>query len=360
MKPLASITMRSVGGFLSWWGLELRATLEALRSHLAPRWRRSLTVFVSRSRLQVVDGDPRSGATVLDLSRPEPGSEPAFPLSDEQRATLSHGRRARLVFDTDIAFVRPLQMPVAALAHLDSAIELQKPKLLPLDANLLRTDFEVIAVDQPTATVAIELATLRRADIEPVEKTVEQWGLQLGEIQLGRPDDPRFRFKFGASATRAGRFAVSRADGFWAASAVALAFCAIAVFTVQAVRAQKSLTQALAETGAPAAAVLEQRQELIARLETLSLIAEAERAPTASSVLAEVTTRLTHDTWLSLFELKGRDLRIVGVSPEPAAVVKELANSALVTDVELRSSMSTGTNTGKDRFEIVAHVRGGT
>lgn len=359
MKRLASATFHSAGRFLEWWLLELRSALEDLRSRLAPRWRPSVTVFVSRSGLQLVDGDPRSSVPVLDLPRSESGYEPPPPLSAEQQTTFTPGRRTCLVFDADLAFTRPLRMPLAALAHLDSALDLQTPKLLPMDRSLLRTDFEVVAVDQLKAAVDIELAALKRGDIETVERVINQLGLQLGEIHLGRPEDPRFRFKFGTSRAPVTRFAVSRVNGFWAAGALMLAFCAVAIFAIEAVRAQQSLTQALAETGAAASAALEERQALIARLETLSIVAQVERTPTAAAVLTEVTKRLNRGVWLTVFELRGRELRLVGLSAEPATTVKELAESTLITGVELRSSMSANENVGKDRFEITAQVKGG-
>jgi hypothetical protein len=360
MKHLTSTAMRNVLKFLSWWLRELSTALEALRSLLLPRWRRSVTVYVSRSRLKIVEGDSPSNSAILEMTRTESGSDLMHALSEAQRATLGGRRRARLVFDSELAFVRPLSMPLAALPHLASAIELQLPKLLPVNASLLRSHFEILAIDPDGASVDIELAALKRSDIDPIENALEQWGLQLGSVHLGSDSDARVRFKFGASNARSSPFAITRVDTFWAASAAALAVCAVAVFAVQAVRAHKSLERALAQTSAQAAAVLQQRQRLISRLETLSLISQAERTPTAAAILADVTAHLSRDAWLTTFELKGRDLRLVGLSSESAAVVKELAASALVTDVELHSSMSAGTNTGKDRFEITAQVKAGT
>jgi len=229
-----------------------------------------------------------------------------------------------------------------------------------MDAALLKTDFEIVALDQDTDSVDVELAALKRSDVEPLERAVARWGLRLRSIHLGCASDTRPRFNFGASHSRLTRFAITRVDTLWAASAAALAFCAVIVFTVQSVRAQKSLDRALAQTSAQAAAALQQRQGLLARLETLSWVAQAERAPTAAMVLADVTAHLNREAWLTVFELKGRDLRLVGLSSEPATIVKALAGSTLITDVELRSSMSAGTNSGKDRFEITAQVRAGT
>jgi general secretion pathway protein L len=79
----------------------------------------------------------------------------------------------------------------------------------------------------------------------------------------------------------------------------------------------------------------------------------------AAEILADVTARVPQDTWLTTFELKGRTLRLVGLSPDAATVVKLLTDSSQLTGVELRSSTSAGPGTGKDRFEITAEVKAG-
>jgi hypothetical protein len=356
MKHTASAASGYALRFLNWWGRELSASAQDLRARVVPHWRRRLNLFVSRSRLQIVEDGTGNGSPILDVMRTEPGSE-LPPLSDAQRDTLGRGRRARLVLDPELAFVRALRMPLAALPHLASAIDLQAPKLLPMSATLLRRDFEIAAVDPDGAAVDIELAAIKRSDIEPIESALEQWGLQPGAVQLGRASDSRFRFNFGMSNVRGNRFAFTRADTFLAAGAAALAMGVVIICTVQAVRARNSLEQALAQTSAPAASVLQQRQHLISRLDTLSAVSTAERAPTAAAILADVTSRMNHNTWLTTFELKGRELRLVGLSSEPASVVKELAASTLILEVELRSSMSASGSTGRERFEITARVK---
>ena len=360
MKHVTSAALRNALKFLTWWLLELSSVLEALRSLLIPGWRSSITVYVSRSALKIVEGNSRSNTATFEVKRTDRDSGLALALSEDQRAILAVGRRARLVFDSEFAFVRLVRMPVAALPHLASAIELQLPKLLPINAALLRSDFEIVAMDPQGASVEVELAALKRSDIDPIENALRQWGLQLTSIHLGTASDSRVRFKFGAADAPANRFAFTRVDTFWAAGAAALAVCAVAIFVVQEVRARKSLEEALAQTSAPATAVLEQRQRLISRLETLSIISQGEQTPTAAAILADVTAHLNRDAWLTTFELKGHDLRLVGLSSESATVVRELAASGLITDVQLHSSMSIGTSTGKDRFEITAQVKVGT
>jgi Tfp pilus assembly protein PilN len=116
------------------------------------------------------------------------------------------------------------------------------------------------------------------------------------------------------------------------------------------------------QTVAEATAVMDERQHLLSALDPLAVLSSRERAVGtvgAAMILSDVTTRIPQDAWLTTFELKGHNLRLAGLSPDPAAVVKVLSESPRLTAVELRSSMTAGAGSGKDRFEVVAQVKDG-
>ena len=113
-------------------------------------------------------------------------------------------------------------------------------------------------------------------------------------------------------------------------------------------------------TRSPASAALLHRQQLLARLEPLSALAQLEAAPSVAALLADVTMLVPQNTWLTTLELKDQNLRIVGVSPNSGNVVKLMSSSQVLNDVELHSSMSLGIGTGLDRFEIKAQLKAKT
>jgi Tfp pilus assembly protein PilN len=272
---------------------------------------------------------------------------------------LEPGRRVRLVFDTGFAFIKQLRMPLAALPHLKSALTLQLPKWLPMNPALLTTDFAIVALDPEHSAFELELAAIKLADIEPVANALRRWGFRLSSVHLGGRAEapPRFRFPTYDSHTR--RFAITRVDSVLLGTAAVLGVADMVVSAVQAYRAQSALDQAQMLTVAEAGMVMEQRQRLLARLEPLSVLSSHERSVGAAAILAEVTARVPQDTWLTTFELKGRTLRLVGLSADVANVVKLLTDSPELAGVELRTSISAGLGTGKDRFEITAEVKGG-
>jgi general secretion pathway protein L len=350
---------QSIGRFFRWWATELSGCVQDILARLAPGWRRTATVYVGRQVLRIVDADPADDQKIVEVVRPDHGSETLPPLPDAERGSLKPGRRVRLVFDADFAFVKLLCLPLAALPHLKPAINLQLPKWVPMSLDRLATDFAIVALKPEQAVMEVELAALKRTDIEYSASVVRSWGLRLSSIHLAGPPDRPPRFRFVTSDIHSRRFEITRTDSILIGTAAALIVAALAVSTVQGYRAAGALDRAQLRTSVEAAIVLEQRQHLIARLEPLATLSSLERATSTATLLTDITQHVPQDSWLTTFEMKGRNLRLVGVSPDAAAVVKLLTTSALLANVELRSSTSAGVGSNKERFEITAELRGG-
>ena len=253
--------------------------------------------------------------------------------------------------------MRQFQVPLAVLPHLDGAIALLLPKLLPLDAKELLTDFAVASRDPTNRAACIDLAALKKTDVNPVLDHLRAWGLQIFSTHLGEPTSTR-RFRFSADGVFGFALKLQRSDRVLIGVAATLGLACASVAATESYRSQVSLEQAKTATRVTAATALAHRQELLARLEPLHALAELEAAPSATALLAEVTMLVPQNTYLTTLELKGSHVRIVGVSPNSGNVVKLMSSSQLLNDVALRSSMSLGIGTGLDRFELTAELKG--
>lgn len=348
---------RRVTQFLRWWATELAACAAELMGLIAPRWRAPVVVYIDSGRLLIRTEGAANTLAEVEVERDHFRSALPERLPDPLPSLLERGRRARLVIATGNAFVRQWRLPLAAVPHLKSAISLHLSKLLPMQRAQLLTDFEIAAADPAKGVVDIEVAALKRLDVEPMLKSMQAWGLRVTSIRLADTPDSRERFRI-ASADLSGReWRVRRADRVLIGTAAALSLACAAVAATQSYRSQRTFEQAKGQTSILAASALSQRQSLLARLDPLIALSRVQSAPGAPELLADVTKLVPHDTWLTTFELKERRLRLVGLSPDPAAVVKLLASSALLNDVELRSTMSAGIGTGKDRFELTAETK---
>jgi general secretion pathway protein L len=345
--------------FLRWWAEELKLCAEDLVGVLLRQRRRVLTVYWDATRLLVVDehsSDPKSPIEIPGVGAA--GWPQTMPAA--LAAMCEQTNRVRLVVSPERAYVRQFQLPLAVLPHLDAAMALQMPKLLPVDASKLLTDFELNSNVTADSLACIDLAALKRADVNPVLEILRAWGLHVVSTHLGPPLQQARRFKFADQGASGRQFKFRGSDRALAIAAATLGLACVSVAATESYRSQVSLEQAKTATRAPASAALARRQQLLARLEPLNALTQLEATPSAAALLAELTALVPQNTWLTTLELKDQHLRIVGVSPNSGNVVKLASSSRLMSDVQLRSSMSLGVGTGLDRFEITAELKAGS
>jgi general secretion pathway protein L len=339
--------------FLRWWAAELDSIGHECLTLMVPKHHRALTVFVDMKHVLIIDGEASLRTTLADIPYDSrnislPETLPSMAVDSVRR------RRVHVVMAAQMAFIRRVRLPLAARGHLKSMMSLQYPKLLPLDAALLFTDFKILASEFPKQFVDIDLAALKRSDVEPFLERIRGWGFRIASLHVGKnaKDKPRFQFSIAGAGARESY--LGRLDRLLIGCAASLGLACTAIAATETYRAKYALGQAKELTSAPAESALSRRQQLLRRLDPLLALSRLEGAPTAAALVADITERVPHDTWLTTFELKEHHLRIVGLSPDSAGLVRRLSGSSLLSDVQLRSSMSVGIGTGKDRFEITA------
>lgn len=343
--------------FFRWWLRELQSLAHEATVKVAPTWSRSVTVFLDQGSLKVLDDFSASKEPLLEIADAKTSAALPDSLSVPLRSALKEGARVHLLVSPKNAFIRQLQLPVAALPHLASALSIQLPKLLPLSPDRLLTAFELVSADARIGL--IDLATLKRAEIEPVVNAIVAVGLRVSSIRLAEEPKASPRFNFQLATTSAQQSKLRRIDRLFMGAAAGLGIVCTALAATQSYRAEHSLLTAEAHVRSAASAALERRQAVLSKLEPLSELSALETKPGLAPLLAEVSALVPKDTWVTTLELKDRRLRLVGISPDSAALVRLLAASASLNEVELRSSVSTGIGTGKDRFEISAEIKGG-
>jgi general secretion pathway protein L len=360
MTNKIELLQRMTSQLLRWWGSQLYACGHDLLGILIPKRRQVLKVYWDASRLLFVDENTSDQEPIAEISLVEGKGQLPLDLPDSLMAIREQNNRARLYVSPARAYLRQFQLPIGVVPHLDAAIGLQLPKLLPIDPTELLTDFEVTARDSAQKMADIEVVALKKAEVNAAVERLKAWGLRVASIHLGEPSEARSRFRFGGEGAFGHRLRLHRSDRILAGAAAVLGLACASVAATESLRSHVSLEHAKSVTRAAAAAALAHRQELLARLEPLHALAQLEAAPSATALLADVTMLVPQNTWLTTLEFKDQNLRIVGVSPTSSNVVKLLSGSQLLNEVELRSSTSLGIGTGLDRFEITAQLKART
>jgi hypothetical protein len=343
--------------FLQWWAAEVHSCVHDLLLLFAPQRRRILNAYWDGTRLAFVDEGSQEPQMIAEIPAVDGTGRLPESLPTALAVVREQNRRVRLYISSKMAYVRQFRLPYAALPHLEAAVALQLPKLLPVEATELLVDFEVTVSDLSQKMASIDLAALKKVQWMAVRKTLKQWGLQIVSTHLGNLPERKHRFRFGRDAAHGYRFQLDRRDKVLAGAAAALGFACVSVAATESYRGQVSLEHAKTEIGIPAGAALGQRQELLGRLEPLKALSQLEAAPSTAALLADLTMLVPQNTWLTTMELKDSRIRIVGLSPNAANVVKLMSSSTVLNDVVLRSSMSLGIGTGLDRFELTAELK---
>jgi general secretion pathway protein L len=357
MRRKIETGLQLVSRFLRWWAAELQSCAHDLIGLLVPQRRRAWSVYWNATRLLFVDESTSDPKTIAEI--PCVGATGNLPenLSAVLVGVREQNNRIRVFASPEKAYVRQLQLPNAVLPHLDAAVALQLPKLLPLDLSELLTDFEITVSDSSQKLLNIEIAALKRAEVDIVLKRLKAWGLRIVATHLRDPSDAAQRFRFGGDAIFGHRLKLRRSDRILAVMAAALGLACVSVAATESYRGQVSLERAKALSRVPASAALARRQELLARLGPLSALTQLESSPSATALLAELTMLVPQNAWLTTLELKDNRIRIVGVSPNSGDVVKLISSSLLLDNIALRSSTSLGIGTSMDRFELSADLK---
>lgn len=353
MKLKVDELRRLISLFLRWWAAELQACANDLMGVFLPRRRRVWNVYWDAARLLIVDENAPESKVVVEI----PCGHWPETIPAELTLAREQSNRVCIFVCPRSAFVRQVEVPFAVLPHLDSAIALQLPKLLPLDANELLTDFEVAASDPTNRTASIDLVALKKADVNPLLERLRAWGLQIVSTHLGEPAASTHRFRFAADGAFGRSIKLRRSDRILIGVAAILGLACASAAATESYRSQVSLQRAKAETRAPASAAMAHRQALLGRLEPFVALAQLEAEPSATALVAELTMLVPQNTWLTTLELKDRHVRLVGVSPNSGNVVKLISSSLLLSNIALRSSTSLGIGTGLDRFELTADLK---
>lgn len=342
--------------FLQWWWSEFAAVLQDGLSLIAPRWRRPLTVRIAPDRVVITDCAADSNAIAIEFERIPSNAPLPTVLADIVGGSIEAGRRVAVLMSKHYGFVNRLNLPLAAKPHVASAVTLQLPKLMPMNPATLLSSYTIARTDVDLARMDIEVAALKRSDVEPLLVVIRGWGLRIASLQLEPTPGGQTRFDF-TTGTKDGRSAsISRRDRMLLGAAACLGLACAATAVTQGYRADSALAQAQEHITTEATAALAARVQLNARLAPLQSLSEIEGSERTAAILSELSLLVPTDTWLTTFELKGRQIRLVGLSPDTSGLVKRLASARRFVDVELQSSMSAGIGTGKDRFEVSATV----
>lgn len=347
------------GGLLAWWGT-------SLASWLSPRLRQALGFDRGRLLLQA-DGNElqlrlQRGDDVRDLGRVPVLAAPTGnePVAVDPLALLLTSRVAALprwlIMPASSALRRRLSLPPAAAERLRDVVGFEIDRQTPFSAEAVAFDARVLGRRESDGQLDAELVAVPRSVLNPQMAALGPLAATLAGIDVAAADGAPLGINLLAPLQR------SRNSDPWRAWNIGLA--ALTVFLVAAM-----LWQLLANRRAAAAAFEQrisaqaddarlaaaQRQQLINLIEGQAFLDEARASrPPTIEIIDELSRRLPDGTYLEKLTIDDKQLLLIGLSNEAAALVGRLQGATLWQRPALAGALQPDPPSGRDRFTLIA------
>lgn len=347
------------GGLLAWWG-------HSLAAWLSPRMRQALGFDRGRLLLQA-DGHElqlrlQRGDNVRDLGRVPVLAAPATgeTAAVDPLALLLTPRVAALprwlILPASSALRRRLVLPPAAAERLRDVVGFEIDRQTPFSADAVAFDARVLRRRDSDGQLDAELIAVPRGVIDPQIATLGPLAATLAGIDVAGADGAPLGVNLLAPLQRS----VHRDP--WHAWNIALAVLAVLLVGAMlwqllanrraAAAAFEQRISAQADEGRLAAA---QRQQLINLIEGQAFLddARASRPPTIE-IIDELSRRLPDGTYLEKLTIDDKQLLLIGLSNEAAALVGRLQGAELWQRPALAGALQPDPASGRDRFTLTA------
>lgn len=348
-----------VPDFLRWWGGELAALLPVRMREWIRRGRDTLWLAASPRRVTVRSA--RTGATLANMSA-------ELPL-DVQREEFARvcatidpdDRRLLLVVPADQVLVRRLVMPAAAAADPRRVAGYELDRQTPFTLEQVYYDVQVSAEQPAGGQVALDLYVAPKTGLDPVLEHFAAIGAQPDGVDVQDADGRLAGIDLLPPERRPRRVDRRRRTN-WLLGAVCVLLAVLVL--LQWLDNRRAALVTMEDQVAALRTKASRSEQLHAQMTgalaaSRFLVKRKAENPSALAVLDDLTRRLPASAWLDSLTLDDSGgLDIKGEAEKAAGLIDTLGNSTILREPKLQGVIQPDPATGKERFELVAHVRG--
>ena len=269
-------------------------------------------------------------------------------------------RGLSLYLMADQVLRKTISLPAIAAENLEQVLSFELDRHTPFKADQVYFSSKVQSHDAVNNTLSIEIAVVPRDVINRALALVASWDAALDSVLVeGDLLHAGAHFNLLPEALRPPQ------TSFWRFSNIALMTLALVLLTTalalplwqkrQQTIALFPLVNKVRIAAQNADALHRELEQSVARHNFL--LDKKRAAPPVTILLNEVTRLLPDDTWVQQFELKGRELQLVGETGSSSKLIGIIEQSNLLNEASFRSPLTKTQPGNFERFHLSAEVQ---
>lgn len=258
---------------------------------------------------------------------------------------------------------KTLGLPLATEENLRQVLEFQVEQHTPFAPNAVYFGYLVKARDFESKQLTVELVVVPRVAVDPAIQILSGMGVDAKAVFVDELLAAGALLNLLPAAASGGtRSSLRQGANPWLAGlVVVLALAAIAVPPVIKREAVVQLLPWVDKGKQAAEAVSTVRRDLEARVEQHNYLLEKRLAsPPVIQIMEELTHILPDDTWIQLFDLKGKKLQIQGETGSSPRLIGLFEKSSLFSEASFSSGLFKGQLPGTERYQLEIQLRPAT
>lgn len=344
-----------------WWVAELSAMVPDKWRDLFRHDEGVVTFDVRGKDIVVVRTASGAATEVLRIAKSELATEAASAAAETIRKSVAPGDKVVVRVTRAELLTRMVKLPIAASRNLKNILKFELDRISPLDPQQVRFDYRVLNRDKEAGQIEVELRILKREVADDAVRLCRSVGLEPDRLGFVGDDAAAGAqgFPLSTTASLRGQWQTWRVPAL-SALAVVLGIGALLASYSRQQDWQDELSGELLAAKVKAHSV-EVLQEQIDKAKLgMAFLGKQKQSPLLIKVLAEVTHILPDRTWLVMFELNGREVRIRGFSNDASSLIARFDNSPLFANSQFRSTLTKGPASDLERFDLSFEIKDGT
>jgi general secretion pathway protein L len=344
-----------VWGFLAWWGAELAGLLPAALRRL-PQGTDRILIALDEPDVVVSLASGRSHAVLGRVGLDPASAERLHSFLAEHEAARELPVYVRL--PASAALSATIELPLVAETNLGEVIAFELDRHTPFRAEEVYFSHRLLERRPEAQRLVIELRLVPRPVVESALAAVAALGLRADRVEVARGPSEDADADLLLAELSKGRWGrVRLANRVLALAAVAL-LCAIVAVPLITTHIQAAALSREFSAARAGMATMSRLQGEIAglRRDDDFLVQLKRQRPPLSQVLDETTRVLPDNTWLSEFQVEGREVRLSGCTAAASALIGLLERSSMFRETHFANSVTRDVAQDCERFGITARI----